>query len=85
MKVTVNEILNHYSITKGKDEVVRQHVISGDKFEEIFPQIYALERSSRYDNYRHYEITDADIRNAYLEWKKYGVTIEMYYGGGTVD
>lgn len=85
MKIVVNEILNDWIITKGKDKVVEQHIVEGENFKDIFPKIYAFERSSRYDNSRRYDITDKDIKAAYEDWKQYGVTIEMYYGGGVVD
>lgn len=85
MKIIVNEIFNHPILTNGKDSLVKEHIIEGDCFDEVFKQIYGLERSSRYDNYRRYEFLDLDIKNSYQNWKRDGVTVEMYYGGGTVD
>jgi hypothetical protein len=85
MIILVDEILNHYSITKGKDKIVKTHIIEEDTFEKCYKKIYALERQSRYDNYRRYNFRDLDIENSYQNWKRHGVTIEMYYGGSVVD
>lgn len=85
MQVAVDEILNDWRITKGKDKVVEQHIVDGESFEDVFPKVYAFERSSRYDNSRRYEIKDKEVRDAYENWKIHGVTIEMYYGGEIVD
>ena len=85
MKIVVDEILNHFSITKGKDQIVKTHIVESDSVEDCYKKIYALERESRYDNYRRYDFRDLDIKNSYQNWRQHGVTIEMYYGGGVVD
>lgn len=84
-QIIVNEILNHPTITENKDKIVETHILSGETIQDCFKQLYTFERSSRYDNFRRYELTNKDLENLYLKWKDTDVTIEMYYGGGTVD
>lgn len=80
----VNEIVNwHYS--DYKDVLVRVHRISADTKEKLFKRVYSFERSSRYDSARRYEIDDAILFDEYKKWKVNGVTMELFYGSGTVD
>lgn len=83
--IKLNEIINWF-YNGYKDEVVKTHTVEADTKEELFKKIYAFERSSRYDNARHYTILDETISKEYRDWKANGgVTIDLYYGGGIVD
>ena len=84
MKIVVKEIFNHPLATSGKDKIYK-HIITADTFEECCVKIYELERGSRYNNFVRYDFMDLDVKKAYHEWKKDGVTIDLYYGGGVVD
>lgn len=84
MTVKVNEILNYFD-TNYKDILVQSHTIHGETLEEVCRKIYGLDRSSRYDNARRYEIVDNDVvKEAYYNYKR-NVPIEEYYGAATVD
>ena len=84
MTVKVNEIINWF-YSDYKDKIVQTHTIQGDTLKEVCGKIYALDRSSRYDNARRYEIVDNDtVKEAYIKYKS-NVSIEEYYGGATVD
>lgn len=80
----VVEIINWFH-NGYKDQVVDRHKVTGESKYELFKRVYAFDRSARYDNARRYEIEDPSLRSEYKEWKKHGVTMEMFYGGGTVD
>lgn len=84
MQIIVNEIFNHPYLTSGKDRVDK-HIITADTFEECCLKIYKLERSARYNNFLHYVFIDSNIKKAYQEWKKNGVTVELFYNNATVD
>ena len=84
MLIKVNEIIC-WSHSDYKDKMVNVDTIIGDDAGECFERVYALERGARYDNARRYEIADPNMEREYQEWKKHGVTIEMYYGSATVD
>lgn len=84
MQIIVKEIFNHPYLTSGKDRITSQ-VISGADFKECFEKIYKLERSNRYNNYVRCDIVGEDIKQLYQEWKKDGVSIDLYYGNATVD
>ena len=69
-----------------KDEKVQTRFkVTGDTEEECFKKIYPSERSLRYCNGYFIELDDPELNKRYIEWKKHGVTIEMFYGNGTVD
>ena len=70
---------------RDKDHIVERHVIIGNTLEECFKKAYPYERSLRYCNGYWTEFEDKDINSKYKEWKRTGVSIEMYYGNGTVD
>ena len=84
VEIKVNEIMNWHH-NGYKDEIYKTHTVKGNTLEECFPKVYAFERMARYDNARRYEIADVDLHETYLKWKVHGVTIDMYYGSGTVD
>lgn len=84
MRIEVNEIIN-WVYSNYEDKLVKVHTITGDNAVDCFKRVYALERGARYDNVRRYEIADSNMEREYQEWKKHGVTIEMYYGSATVD
>jgi hypothetical protein len=84
MQIVVNEIFNHPILTRGKKQI-NPYVISGNSLEECYTQIYKLEKSARYNNYKWYEFIDLDTEKLYQEWKKDGVTIDLFYGNATVD
>lgn len=84
MKLKVHEILNHFC-TRYQDHLVQTYTIEGDTLAECFQRVYALERSSRYDNGRRYEFENESFASKYQDWKQRSVTLEMYYGNATVD
>ena len=84
MQIIVNEIFNHPYLTSGKDRISK-HIITADTFEECCKEIYKLERSARYNNYLWYDFIDMNVKKAYQEWKRNGVTVELFYGSATVD
>lgn len=84
IEIKINEIVRDFYDWR-KESVYKTHTLIGNTLEEIFPKVYAFERSSRYDNARRYEITDPGIHKEYQNWKRTGITIQMYYGNATVD
>lgn len=84
MKIVLKEIFNHPLITNGKNKI-KEHIINADTLEECFKEIYSYERGSRYNNFVYHEMEDLEIRKQYMEWKKTGITVDLYYGGGVVD
>ena len=82
--LTVYEICNTFN-TDYQDHVLHSWVVKGKTLKECFEQTYPSERSLRYCNGYYIRFKDKDIHEKYNEWKKTGVTIEMYYGGGVVD
>lgn len=84
MQIKVNEIINWFH-SNYKDKLVQVHKINGDTLEDCFRRVYSLKRSGRYDSDRRYDFDDSTLLDKYLDWKSNNETIEMYYGGGTVD
>lgn len=84
MVLLVNEILN-WSYSGYRDKVVRVHRIVGNDLDSCFQRVYGLERSSRYDYQRRYEIRDSKQQSQYQDWKAGNLTIDLYYGSATVD
>lgn len=84
MTLTVNEIINWF-YNGYKDEIAAVHEIKGTTLKECFGKMWALERSSRYDNVRRYEFVDPSLKSGYQKWKAENMTIGMYYGSATVD
>lgn len=84
MTIIIYENFNHPVLTRGKTQIFPQ-IIKGDTFADCCIQIYKLERSARYNNYLHYSFEDREIEKNYHEWKKDGVTFDLYYGNATVD
>ena len=84
VEIKVNEILNWF-YSNFKDDLVQVHVIKGNTLEDCFKRMYALRRSSRYDNARRYDFNDPELETRYNDWKRKNETIEMFYGGATVD
>lgn len=82
-KATVHEVFNDFS-TNYQDTLYKTHKLSSYNLEALFLQIWSFERSSRYDNSRHYKIVEKSIDEGYKEWKQH-MTIDVYYGGGIVD
>lgn len=82
--LTVYEICNTFD-TDYKDHLVRTFTVSGSTLEECFKAAYPTERSLRYCFGYYIKFKDSKIDEQYREWKKNGVTIMMYYGGGVVD
>ena len=70
-----------------KDEIVRRYrwTVEGDTLEKCFEAAYQTERSYRYCNDTNIEFENPEAHKQYLAWKQHGLTIEMYYGNGTVD
>lgn len=51
-------------------------------FEKIYTQYV---RPLRYCGGRYIILADTDADRRFKEWRKHGVTFQMYYGNGTVD
>lgn len=81
--IQINEVLNYFR-TNYKDQLVQIHTVKGGK-EAAFTMMYALRRSSRYDNNRKYRFQDRSLDREYQEWVDKNETIEMFYGGAVVD
>ena len=65
--------------------VMETHIVYGETLEDCFKKAYPYERSLRYCNGWWIKFESKEIYEQYLEWKKTGVDILMYYGNGTVD
>lgn len=88
MKIEAQTIIKAEPWRSGKykkDWVYQQWAVEADTLEECFKKIYRSERSNRYCNDRYIRVIPDSINEAYKAWKVHGVTIEMYYGNGTVD
>lgn len=84
IEIKVNEIINwHYS--NYKDKLVEVHTIKGNTLEDCFKSMYAMRRSCRYDSARRYDFDDSALESQYNDWKQKNETIEMFYGGATID
>lgn len=67
-------------------KVYKRFTVTGETEEECFKKIYTgYERSLRYCSGYYIELDDPQQHDRYQGWKQHGVTIEMYYGNGTVD
>ena len=84
MEIVIKKVFQHPMINNGKKEITPIK-INGETLKECFVKVYEYERGSRYNNYQYYDFEDLEIKKEYYEWKKTGVTISMYYGGGVVD
>lgn len=82
--LTVYEICNTFN-TDWQDHVLHTWMVSGSTLNECFEKTYSSHRSLRYCNGYRIQFKDRNIHNRWLEWLQNGVTIEMYYGNGTVD
>lgn len=85
MQLTVQEV---YEDWRTSERTVKEtHIVEGKDLAECFDKAYPYERSLRYCNDWHIQFNDGDenIYKQYLEWKKVGVDILKYYGGGVVD
>ena len=84
MKQKIREICNTHA-THYQDKIIKEWTIEKDTKQEIFTAAYASVRSIRYCNGYRIEFTDPAIQQEFQKWQRSNVTIEMYYGGGTVD
>ena len=84
MTIIAEEKCNTFN-TNWKDHILRTFIVTGETLEECFKKIYSNERSLRYCNGYWIELKEKELHKKYTEWKKTGVTIEMYYGNGVVD
>ena len=69
----------------GKKSVYKRFQISGQNDIDCYKKMYDNERSARYCSDVSYRFDDPACDSDYRKWKQHGVTIEMFYGGGTVD
>lgn len=84
MKQKIREICNTHA-THYQDKIIKEWTIEKDTKNEIFTEAYASVRSNRYCSGYRIEFVDPAIQQEFQKWQKTNVTIEMYYGGGTVD
>lgn len=66
------------------DKLYKTHALCMDE-DKAFREVYAMERSSRYDWHREYRFAKEADRKKYHEWKMKNETISMFYGNATVD
>ena len=83
MKLTVLTELEDWRT--GKKKVWKRWEVEGDTLEDCFKAAYPTERSYRYCNDTTIRFENPDTHRKYLEWKRHGVTVEMFYGNATVD
>lgn len=70
----------------GKDNLYKRYAVTGGTETECFKKIYTgYIRPSRYCNDRVYKLDDMEQQKRFQDWKQHGITIEMFYGNGTVD
>lgn len=75
-----------YDWRTGKENFYRSHSVDGDTEEKCFEKIYTgYVRPSRYCSDVRYYMNDAEQEKRWLNWRKHGVTFEMFYGNATVD
>lgn len=75
-----------YDWHTGKRNPYKSHEVSGDTEAEMFKNFYAgFVRPNRYCSDVSNEFVNPEVQKRYEEWRKTGVTIELYYGNGTVD
>ena len=84
MKFIIDEICNTFE-TKWKDHIVKTFTVEGTTLEDCFKKAYPSERSLRYCNGYRIQFRDAAVHEAYQQWKRNCVTMEMFYGNATVD
>lgn len=69
-----------------KHKLYKRYTVTGETETDCFKKIYTgYIRPSRYCNDRIYLLDDPAQEKRFQEWKQHGVTMEMYYGSGTVD
>jgi hypothetical protein len=84
IEIKVNEIINWF-YSDYKDKLVNVHTIKCDTLENCFKSVYTMRRSCRYDSARRYDFDDPVLESQYNDWKQKNETIEMFYGGATID
>lgn len=68
------------------DVPVERHRVEGDGKEACFRETYTrFERPLRYINDRHIRLDDPALEREYREWLRHNLTMDLYYGDGTVD
>lgn len=70
------------------ERVMETHTVTAETLAEAFKKAYPYERSLRYctDHFIRYEDENGNsLKEEYAAWKKTGLTIDLYYGGGVVD
>lgn len=64
----------------------KDYCVEGETETECFEKIYTkYVRPLRYCSGRYILLSDTDADRRFKEWRKHGVTIQMFYGNGTVD
>lgn len=58
--------------------------LAGER-DDVYRQVYEMERSSRYDWRREYQFQSQGEKDEYQTWKKENETFSMFYGNATVD
>jgi len=84
MKLVVDEICNTFA-TKWKDRVLATFTVCGKTMEDCFEKAYPHERSLRYCSGYRIQFRKPTAHKEYQKWKDNGLTMEMFYGNGTVD
>ena len=64
---------------------VEKWTVEGETLKDCFEAAYPTERSYRYCNDTNIRFENPEVHEKYLDWKKNGMTFEMFYGNATVD
>ena len=85
MTIKLNEYRESWHTHYAK-KLYKTYEIEGENEVDCFKKIYTQHiRPSRYCNDVKYDLETPDLDKRFHEWCQHGVTIEMYYGNGTVD
>ena len=83
MEIRFTEYIHDW---KTGDRPYKHYTVTGETETDCFKKIYSgYIRPCRYCNDRFLKLDDPAIDSRFQDWKHHGVTIEMYYGNGTVD
>ena len=83
MKIWCTEYIEDHT---GKPQRYKDYCVEGETETECFEKIYTkYVRPLRYCNGRYIACSDTDVNRRFKEWRKHGVTFQMFYGNATVD
>ena len=84
MTINITEYI--YDNWTNRQKPYKHYSVTGENETECFKKIYTgYVRPIRYCSGYSITCDDAEQDQRFREWQKHGVTIEMFYGNGTVD